>query len=577
MPNQWKPTPPLDIIQPHILRLWKARQTDKQIVAELQKHFDTQRYGLGLTKFLKVREGMGLRRAHQQHHTVETIHEAMGDLRLTYPNAGAREVWLRYGLGLHTGIEPFSGRIMWMRVWHSNRNPQLILSYYLDTLDTLGHMPMVTQSDPGSENFSIANAHTTLRQWHDPALQGTLQHRWMRNKKNVMPEITWSQMRRQFTPGFESLLDHGVMSGWYDSNNILQMMVFRWVFIPWLQRELDAYQDRVNNTRKRRDRNKILPHGVPNLVYNSPEDFGALNFKITVEREALDHVRDLYINPSHVVHEEIPSAISVFEDVEEDLPLLENQQDLPYHEENNGTYYMGGVGGGLGLGDEHLHKLDKIARDDEPETTTSIDENIVGLDHDGLVIWEFSDDSNDSDAASQIILEARAWFFALTDNMQAIEGMTANSKANFSPMSDIIGALQTILAHSHVTISKPSTPPVSPDTNYYTIEPNDQSISDIITERQQQLGAVLDEISGLEAVMDSVKNLHQKLVEKKDKITQSIDLHKRLVSALWRLPTEVLSHIFLYCLPKDKYLSPAPQLAPILLTRICRRWREIRL
>jgi hypothetical protein len=58
-------------------------------------------------------------------------------------------------------------------------------------------------------------------------------------------------------------------------------MVFRWVFIPWLQRELDAYQDRVNNTRKRRDRNKILPHGVPNLVYQSPENFGALNFKVS--------------------------------------------------------------------------------------------------------------------------------------------------------------------------------------------------------------------------------------------------------------------------------------------------------
>jgi hypothetical protein len=187
-------------------------------------------------------------------------------------------------------------------------------------------------------------------------------------------------------------------------------MVFQWVFIPWLQRELDAYQDRVNNTRKRRDRNKILPHGVPNLVYHSPEDFGALNFKvgnttsarfvcsycffsqITVEHEALDHVRDLYINSSHVVfdlvpqplgtliqrcyeelgcpsvtrqsawdvyrglldmlqvNEEIPSAISAFEDVDEDLPLLENQQDLPYREESNGTYYMGGVGGGLGLG-----------------------------------------------------------------------------------------------------------------------------------------------------------------------------------------------------------------------------------
>ena len=44
--------------------------------------------------------------------------------------------WLRFGLALHTGIEPFSGRILWMKVWHSNRNPQLILSYYLETVET---------------------------------------------------------------------------------------------------------------------------------------------------------------------------------------------------------------------------------------------------------------------------------------------------------------------------------------------------------------------------------------------------------------------------------------------------------
>jgi len=51
--------------------------------------------------------------------------------------------WLKYGLGLHTSIEPFSGHIMWIRVWHSNQNPQLILSYYLDTLETLGRKPFL--------------------------------------------------------------------------------------------------------------------------------------------------------------------------------------------------------------------------------------------------------------------------------------------------------------------------------------------------------------------------------------------------------------------------------------------------
>ncbi|KAG1844036.1 hypothetical protein DFJ58DRAFT_717670 [Suillus subalutaceus] len=281
--------------------------------------------------------------------------------------------WLRYGLGLHTGIEPFSGRIMWMRVWHSNRNPQLILSYYLDTLGTLGHMPMVTQSDPGSENYGIANAHTMLRQWHDPALQGSLQHRWMRTKKNVMPEITWSQMWCRFTPGFETLLDHGVTSGWYDTNNTLQL--------------------------------SILPHGAPDIIYQSPKNFGVLDFKIQVEREALDHVHDLYIDPSHIVFDLVPKPFSEFMEhcyTELGHPLVTrqttwdvylrllaiveaNDEMIPRHIELELISIVV---------DQHLHELESLARDDEPDITLGIDESVVGLDHAGLVVWDFSDDDN---------------------------------------------------------------------------------------------------------------------------------------------------------------------------------------
>ncbi|KAG2125668.1 hypothetical protein DEU56DRAFT_743595, partial [Suillus clintonianus] len=97
-----------------------------------------------------------------------------------------------------------------------------------------------------------------------------------------------------------------------------------------------------------------------------------------------------------------------------------------------------------------------------------------------------------------------------------------------------------------------------------------------ISERQQQLNEVLRDISGLETVMDSIKNLRQQLVEKKDKIIKSMIVHKGLVSALWRLPTEVLSRNFHYCqcLP-EKYLPPASKLVPMLLTRICQSWREV--
>ncbi|KAG2109269.1 uncharacterized protein F5147DRAFT_652369 [Suillus discolor] len=312
--------------------------------------------------------------------------------------------WLRFGLGLHTGIELFSGCIMWIHVWHSNRNPQLILSYYLDTIEELGrssfisYMPLITQSDPGTENFGIANAQTLLR--------------------------------------FEMLLDHGVNEDWYDIGNTLQNMVFRWVFIPWLQQELDAYRDRINNTAKRRDRNKA-------------------DFKVIIDRDGVNRVRELYIKPSHPVFNIVPPTLGNFiqdcygrmgspevtcstvwmvyrnllsalqladnvppsllpNEADEDsaLPLLEGCSDLPFWEEPNGPYYMGGVGSGLGLGMEyyfcsiwllidvredtsHHSELDALADADEPNVPLlhgPIEQS--DFDHTGLVIWDFSDNES---------------------------------------------------------------------------------------------------------------------------------------------------------------------------------------
>jgi hypothetical protein len=68
------------------------------------------------------------------------------------------------------------------------------MAAYHFTSAHVSDVPMVTQSDPGTENMGVANTQTMLRQMHDAALQGFVQHRWMRLKKNIMPEIAWSQL-----------------------------------------------------------------------------------------------------------------------------------------------------------------------------------------------------------------------------------------------------------------------------------------------------------------------------------------------------------------------------------------------
>ncbi|KAG1860421.1 hypothetical protein C8R48DRAFT_774397 [Suillus tomentosus] len=44
---------------------------------------------------------------------------------------------------------------------------------------------------------------------------------------------------------------------------------------------------------------------------------------------------------------------------------------------------------------------------------------------------------------------------------------------------------------------------------------------------------------------------------------------------IMQLPTEILAQIFLYCIPEDEDRTTAPHLDSMLLTAVCRRWREI--
>jgi hypothetical protein len=85
-------------------------------------------------------------------------------------------------------------------------------------------MPLLTQSDPGTENYNVAKAQTTLRQQLDPSLEGTIQHRW-KHSINASPEIFWSNLCQTWSPGFEDLFDHGINSGIYDVSNSVQWYV----------------------------------------------------------------------------------------------------------------------------------------------------------------------------------------------------------------------------------------------------------------------------------------------------------------------------------------------------------------
>jgi len=109
----------------------------------------------------------------------------------------------------------------------------------------------------------------------------------------------WWSFRKTWVPGFEDILEKGITNQWYKADNIADRyvpmfyiyklfktygiskirLVFRWLAIPWLQKEADSYVYRSNTSRRRANRQKMVPNGIPDVIYENPETVDALDYK----------------------------------------------------------------------------------------------------------------------------------------------------------------------------------------------------------------------------------------------------------------------------------------------------------
>ncbi|EJD32863.1 hypothetical protein AURDEDRAFT_77405 [Auricularia subglabra TFB-10046 SS5] len=192
-------------------------------------------------------------------------------------------------------------------------SPNLSLCF-IDLTTSSSVTCLITQSDAGREANAVANAHTILRQKMDPSLAEarTIQHRWCSKGKNIRPEIKWSVLRRQFSPGFENEMERGIAEEIFIQDDQLHLLVFRWIAIPWIQAELDNYRLRTNTKRPRADRKKFLPHGVPDHIFEQAVKYDAEDYKIAVPDNMLAEVEANYSPPSHPVFQLVPTWFSAY-------------------------------------------------------------------------------------------------------------------------------------------------------------------------------------------------------------------------------------------------------------------------
>ncbi|KAL0574009.1 hypothetical protein V5O48_007953 [Marasmius crinis-equi] len=103
------------------------------------------------------------------------------------------------------------------------------------------------------------------------------------------------------------------------------------------------------------------------------------------------------------------------------------------------------------------------------------------------------------------------------------------------------------------------------DTNYAPSSEEVVEIESLLCDPQERLRSLDAEISKLQA--------------ERDELRQHIDRHRMLLSPFRRLPVDLWGEIFVQALPSNEYNLPGRTLkdAPLLLTTVCRTWRDIAL
>ncbi|KAI5981231.1 hypothetical protein EDD15DRAFT_2535399 [Pisolithus albus] len=84
--------------------------------------------------------------------------------------------------------------------------------------------------------------------------------------------------------------------------------------------------------------------------------------RLTVWRVYLDLLRA--VRDHATLHLDLPTS-PADADADDDLPLLKGQCDLPFNDNDDGYYYMGGIEADLLADETHVHQLDELENIEE--------------------------------------------------------------------------------------------------------------------------------------------------------------------------------------------------------------------
>jgi hypothetical protein len=197
----------------------------------------------------------------------------------------------RWGFAIHGGIDVYSRNLVWLRLAHSNRDPRVILAYYLDAIDentsnfggqgfaapyvanSEAIVPAKVQTDYGTETTELYAAQYTF---HELGVNGDTGkcYRYSRSVQNQKIECYWSQLVTHWTGRWQNIFGALEFSELWNYDDKFDKLALVYIFMPILRRELVDVRRDHNSYPIRSNHLSRLPSGPPedNYLFGPTEE-----------------------------------------------------------------------------------------------------------------------------------------------------------------------------------------------------------------------------------------------------------------------------------------------------------------
>lgn len=177
-------------------------------------------------------------------------------------------------LAVYGCLDTFSRKIIFLKVWTSNSDPNLIGKFYTEYLLETKKLPMYLRMDRGSETGVMATIHAYLVDKFCDLEDSTKCIEYGKSTSNKI-ERWWKDLHERLEKYLKEQCRVLLLSHLYDPSCTFDRKMLSYIFIPVVQRECDTFCRMWNSHRIRHQSGLELPTGIPNHMFSFPEKYNA--------------------------------------------------------------------------------------------------------------------------------------------------------------------------------------------------------------------------------------------------------------------------------------------------------------